>query len=105
MKRGTGRPPRKPSDKPKLTLSDLGPLSTMTRCKVQEAAVYLRISVPMVYVKIKNGELETKIDGSRRFVTRDSIQRVLDGKPPPRVRAPKFVPIRTTPENGGRRAA
>jgi hypothetical protein len=105
MKLGTGRAPRKTNDKPRLTLSDLVPLDAMTRCKVQEAAVYLRISVPRVYVKIKSGELETKIDGGRRYVTPESIQRVLDGKPPLRARAPKFVAIRSTPDNGGRPAS
>jgi hypothetical protein len=90
----TGKPPRTRSDKPKLTIADLPPLEKMDICSMHEAVVYVRLSLPIIYGMLKTGQLESRILGGRRFVTADSIRRVIKGNAPIPKRAPKFVALR-----------
>jgi excisionase family DNA binding protein len=95
MKFKTGKPTRKRSDKPKRTIADLPPLDKVqTHCSMQDAAVYVRLSLPKIYDLIKSGALESHIIGGRRFVTAESIKRVTAGKAQIPKRAPKFVYLR-----------
>ena len=89
------KPPRNRSDKPKLTLADLPPLDQVqTHCSMQDAAVYVRLSLPKIYDLVKSGALEAHVIGGRRFVTADSIKRLTAGKAQVPKRAPKFVALR-----------
>jgi excisionase family DNA binding protein len=95
MKYKTGKAQRKRSDKPKLTLADLPPFDQVqTHCSMQDAAIYIRLSMPKIYELVKNGKLESHIIGGRRFVTAASIKRVTEGKAQVPKRAPKFVALR-----------
>jgi excisionase family DNA binding protein len=95
MKFNTGKPPRNRSDKPKLTLADLPPLDQVqTHCSMQDAAVYVRLSLPKIYDLVKSGALEAHVIGGRRFVTAESIKRLTAGKVQLPKRAPKFVALR-----------
>jgi excisionase family DNA binding protein len=90
----TGKPLRKRS-KPKLTLADLPPLDQVqTHCSMQDASVYVRLSLPKIYELVKSGALEAHVIGGRRFVTADSIKRLTAGKAQLPKRAPKFVALR-----------
>jgi excisionase family DNA binding protein len=62
---GTGKPPRKPSQKK----PNIGPIDIHQRYSITEAAALLRASVPTVYKHIRAGRLETFTEGKRRYAT------------------------------------
>lgn len=67
MKKGTGK--RRAARKPQIVRQPLPPLDVQQRYSIQEAARYLRQSIPSVYKLINAGRLETFKSGRRRFAT------------------------------------
>jgi hypothetical protein len=85
----------------------LPPIESKVRVSVDDTALYVGISKPAVYRSIKSGQLESYVEGGRRWVTVRSILRL---SVPPNERSalptpPVFVPIKVTPVRGARAEA
>jgi hypothetical protein len=85
----------------------LPPIESKVRVSVDDTVLYTGTSKPSVYAFIKTGQLESYVEGGRRWVTVRSILRL---RLPPNERPalptpPEFVAIKITPVRGARAAA
>jgi excisionase family DNA binding protein len=98
---GTAKPPR--AKKPPAwaaALPTLQPIDHIVRATLLETCAYLKLSLPMVYRLIQNGELESFVLDGKRWVTPASIKRRGMADRPPLLKAAKFQRMRRPPVPG-----